>query len=37
MFTLEHTYCIPLHLKNEWLFTSPTVELFTVLRGTDKF
>jgi hypothetical protein len=35
--TLEHTYWIPLHLSNEWLFTAPQVELFTVLCGTEKF
>ena len=35
--TLEHTYWIPLHLSNEWLFTAPKVELFTVLCGTEKF
>ena len=35
--TLEHTYWIPLHLSNEWLFTAPTTELFTVLCGTEKF
>ena len=35
--TPEHTYWIPLHLSNEWLFTAPTTELFTVLCGTEKF
>ena len=35
--TPEHTYWIPLHLSNEWLFTAPTAELFTVLCGTEKF
>jgi len=35
--TLEHTYWIPLHLSNEWLFTAPSNELFTVLCGTEKF
>jgi hypothetical protein len=37
MLTLELTYWIPLHLRNEWLFTAPTRELFTVLCGTEKF
>ena len=37
MLTLEHTYWIPLHLSNEWLYTTPTRELFTVLCGTEKF
>jgi hypothetical protein len=35
--TLENTYWIPLHLSNEWLFTAPSTELFTVLCGTEKF
>ena len=35
MKTLEQTYWIPLHLCNEWLFTAPTRELFTVLCGTE--
>ena len=34
---LESTYWIPLHLSNEWLYVTPTVEMFTVLCGTDKF
>jgi len=37
MLTLEQTYWTPLHLSNEWLFTAPTRELFTVLYGTEKF
>ena len=37
MLTLEQTYWIPLHLSNEWLFTAPTRELFTVLCGTEKY
>jgi len=37
MLTLEQTYWIPLHLSNEWLFTAPTRELFTVLCGTQKY
>jgi hypothetical protein len=37
MLTLDETYWIPLHFSNEWLFTAPTRELFTVLCGTDKF
>ena len=37
MLTSEQTYSIPLHLSNEWLFTAPTRELFTVLCGTEKF
>jgi len=37
MLTLEQTYWIPLHLSNEWLFTAPTRELFTVLCETEKF
>jgi len=37
MLTLEHTYWIPLHLSNVWLFTAPTRELFTVLCGTENF
>jgi hypothetical protein len=35
--TLEHIHWIPLHLSNEWLFTAPKVELFTVLCGTENF
>jgi len=35
--TLEQTYWIPLHLSNEWLFTAPTRELFTVMCGTEKY
>ena len=35
--TLDQTYWIPLHFCNEWLFTTLTRELFTVLCGTEKF
>ena len=35
MLTLEQTYWIPLHLSNEWLFTAPTRELFTVLSDRE--
>jgi hypothetical protein len=34
---LEQTYWIPLHMSNEWLFTAPREEIFTVLCGNDKF
>jgi hypothetical protein len=34
---LEQTYWIPLYLSNEWLYTAPTDEIFTVLCGTEKF
>jgi len=33
---LEHTYWIPLHLSNEWLYVAPKTELFTVLCGSVK-
>jgi hypothetical protein len=28
--TLEHTYWIPLHLSNEWLFTAPVMSVVVV-------
>lgn len=34
--TLEHTYWIPLHMSNEWLYTAPKDEIFTVLCGNEK-
>jgi len=34
--TLDQTYWIPLHVSNEWLYTSPKDEIFTVLCGNDK-
>jgi hypothetical protein len=34
---LESTYWIPLHMSNEWLFTSPRDEILTVLCGSNKF
>ena len=34
--TLEHTYWIPLHMSNEWLYTAPKDEIFTVLCGNKK-
>ena len=37
MLTLDQTYWISLHFSNEWWFTAPTRELFTVLYGTEKF
>jgi hypothetical protein len=27
--TLDQTYWIPLHMSNEWLYTSPKAEIFT--------
>jgi len=34
---LESTYWIPLHMSNEWLFITPSNEIFTVLCGSVKF
>jgi hypothetical protein len=34
---LDQTYWIPLHMNNEWLYTSPKEEIFTVLCGNEKF
>jgi hypothetical protein len=34
--TLDQTYWIPLHMSNEWLYTSPKDEIFTVLCGNEK-
>jgi len=34
--TLNQTYWIPLHMSNEWLYTSPKDEIFTVLCGNEK-
>jgi hypothetical protein len=28
---LDKTYCIPLHMSNEWIFIAPRIETFTVL------
>ena len=36
LINLEHTYWIPLHLSNEWLYVAPKPELFTVLCGPVK-
>jgi hypothetical protein len=37
LLNLEHTYWIPLHLSNEWLYISQKDEVFTVLCGSRKF
>jgi hypothetical protein len=37
LLNLEHTYWIPLHLSNEWLYVAPKTEVFTVLCGSRKF
>jgi hypothetical protein len=37
LLNLDSTYWIPLHLSNEWLYVTPTVEIFTAFCGTDKF
>jgi hypothetical protein len=37
LLNLNSTYWITLHLSNEWLFVTPTVEIFTILCGNDKF
>jgi hypothetical protein len=37
LLNVEHTYWIPLHLSNEWLYISPKVEVFTVLCGSRTF
>jgi hypothetical protein len=37
LLTLDQTYWIPLHMSNEWLYTSPHNEIFTVLCGSDKY
>jgi hypothetical protein len=34
--TLDQTYWVPLHMSNEWLYTSPKDEIFTVLCGNEK-
>ena len=37
LLNLEHTYWIPLHLSNEWIYISPKDEVFTVLCESRKF
>jgi hypothetical protein len=34
---LDQTYWIPLHMSNEWLYTSPKEEIINVLCGNEKF
>jgi hypothetical protein len=37
LLNLEHTYWVPLHMSNEWLYVAPRTEVFTVLCGSAKF
>jgi hypothetical protein len=37
LLNLEHTYWIPLHMSNKWLYVAPKTKVFTVLCGSMKF